>query len=935
MMNNTFSISSSIKSILFSLLFIPILAYGQISEGGTPPSFQHSSLLKSGSKPQVVPIDFSVEDLKSVDEWQVSQGSPLRVSTILPVNYNLTEAGEWLTLDNGQEICQLKIKAEGAIALMLYYSRFILPEGAHLFIYNSDKTQVLGAYTQATNPKNREFATEFVAGDDLVLEYVPAESGEAPEIIIEGIGYGYNHLYVTRSETTTKSASGTCQVNINCEEGANWQNEKKGVCHMTQRIGNSAFICSGSLINNTAGDFKPYILSTFHCSQDGDAVATASELNQWTFQFNMELEGCSNSSLSTVSRTMVGCQRIAFTTLNAGSDGLLLLLNQNVPNDYNVYYNGWDRRENAPNSGVSIHHPQGDPKKISTYNKTATSSTFNDGKGTIGTKNAFWNVNFIATANGHSITEGGSSGSPLFNENKLVVGSLTGGNSSCAEPDGSNLYGKLSYHWNQYPTDSTRMDIYLDPVGKGSAETLAGTYGGTSLSDVPGNLQATYSDKKVTLSWQKPQTTQTISKYNIYRNDTLKTNTTALQYTDANPPAGKPTYRVSAVYSDGSESQSAYTAIAVNNYLPPTDLSVKRTNTTDLTLTWKAPVYTQSIYWGNFNTDKWSVGLDGGSPFYFGQFWTSEEIAPFHNNKITSIYFFPNDGPTYELYITQGDHNYSQILTDLKGLSLNNIALVTPFVINGNNNLIISIRGSNYTSKSYPALVDAGPALDGKGDILSTDGSIWYSLHENNEGLDNNFLIAASVSSEEGTLSTTSAENVSIQQGTVGENVLIKSITDEMKVKSSEQMTTRSSFPAAFPTVTGYEIYRDNSKIATVAATPTQYVDKNVTGSDHIYKVVALYDDGGSEPSSPVANEKYDISQEEIAIYPTVFSSQVRVNGSDQLKKIEILSATGQLVLQIEAPSETIRTANLSAGIYFFRLYAKDGTVKVIRGIKK
>lgn len=34
---------------------------------------------------------------------------------------------------------------------------------------------------------------------------------------------------------------------------------------MTLPIGNYIYICSGALVNNTAEDLKPYILSAFHC----------------------------------------------------------------------------------------------------------------------------------------------------------------------------------------------------------------------------------------------------------------------------------------------------------------------------------------------------------------------------------------------------------------------------------------------------------------------------------------------------------------------------------------------------------------------------------------------------------------------------------------------------------------------------------------------
>ena len=51
---------------------------------------------------------------------------------------------------------------------------------------------------------------------------------------------------------------------------------------------------------------------------------------------------------------MVGCTRKASTPVENGSDGLLLLLNDEIPDDYNVFFNGWDRSNMLSLSGVVI-----------------------------------------------------------------------------------------------------------------------------------------------------------------------------------------------------------------------------------------------------------------------------------------------------------------------------------------------------------------------------------------------------------------------------------------------------------------------------------------------------------------------------------------------------------------------------------------------------
>lgn len=334
--------------LLVTGIVLPGSAHAQISEGGTPTSFKYQNTLKSDLPTVQIPINFSVEDLKTVDRWQVSQGAPLKVGVLLPTDLTIDNAGSWNTLPDGKRVWRLQVQAKDAIALMLSFRDFYIPENGKLFIYSSDKTHLIGAFTHHTNPPTKEYATEFLAGDKIILEYEAGISeNEHPRIAIDAVGYGYNHLHVSRTMADTgPGTSGSCMVNINCEEGEAWQTEKNGICQMTLPIGNYIYICSGALVNNTAEDLKPYILSAFHCI-DLDIPVTEKNLNKYTFYFHFEHTGCENNSSIASYRTITGCKKIAGIPLDGGSDGLLLLLNQTIPEHYNAYYNGWDRSNTA------------------------------------------------------------------------------------------------------------------------------------------------------------------------------------------------------------------------------------------------------------------------------------------------------------------------------------------------------------------------------------------------------------------------------------------------------------------------------------------------------------------------------------------------------------------------------------------------------------
>jgi hypothetical protein len=138
----------------------------------------------------------------------------------------------------------------------------------------------------------------------------------------------------------------------------------------------------------------------------------------------------------------------------------------------NVYYLGWDRTNNTASSGVCIHHPKGAQKKISIENNAIYNYSSSICWGTNcsqGTSpaNTHWRVYFD-----DGTTEGGSSGSPLLNQNHRVIGQLHGGADGCP-PNVAKYYGRLDISWNGGGTSTTRLKDWLDPNNT-NATTLNG-----------------------------------------------------------------------------------------------------------------------------------------------------------------------------------------------------------------------------------------------------------------------------------------------------------------------------------------------------------------------------------------------------------------------------------------------------------------------------
>jgi hypothetical protein len=631
---------------------------------------------------------------------------------------------------------------------------------------------------------------------------------------------------------------------------------------------------------------------------------------------------------------MTGCSLAACTETAGQSDGMLLLLDQMIPEHYDVYYNGWDHRDIAPASGAGLHHPEGDYMKISTYGSPATITTFESAEFK-GDKNAHLNVTFMQTVNGFGVTEEGSSGSPLFNENKLVTATLTGGNSSCTYSKGLNLYGRLYSHWDKYGADSvSRMSVWLDPLETG-AETLTGRYR-REIKPAPADLRAVNQGQVIYLSWKAPAGNTNIEKYNIYRNNQKLAETVGWSYLDHEAVDGQNTYSLSAVYSDGEESPFVTTSISFTRYKPPTGLQAVRKTLSKVKISWAPPIYEQTIYWGSLNMTH-ETGFDDNRPFYFGQKWQGNELTLLHLNLINAIQFIPVYGNTYQVYIMQGERQYRQDIENsaLVYEDLNTVNLNEPFVIDASQDLTVAIYVS-IVGSDYPAVCDYGSAIDGKGNIFSEDGVTWYSLYDGNNPheFDYNFIVAAVVSSRKGTV--TPAQSSVVRTGkTVSRNNTLKP-RSILKKPLLAAASLQSSAPMPFPQVTRYKIYRMGSSYLTLDAEETSYME--TTSSNHYtYEVTAFYGETESVKSnlagiSTVAVENINDS---VDIFPSAFSKNVYFRGFEYSTRLEIISANGKICMRLDNAGQTIDVSSLTPGIYFFRIYGDNNKIlKTVKTIK-
>ncbi|MEI6764652.1 MAG: T9SS type A sorting domain-containing protein [Bacteroidota bacterium] len=460
--------------ILLLILISSFKASAQISQGGLPPSFK--TTLSAADIDNIILPSPDMQAVAAQDEEYLKTARPYRIGINIPVNATMENSGTWTDLPNHSgKIWRLKLHSAGASGLNIRFEDFFMPTGSKFYIYNESHTHVLGAFTEVNNNDDGSFATEVLQGETAILEYFqPSDVQAKARMALSNVAYIYRGM---ESYLKAIAGSGSCEVNIACSEGTNWQDEKKGVLLIETVISGGTFLCSGSVMNNTKGDCTPYVLLADHCSYDA-AYASAADMNTWVFYFHYEATTCTGTAPSGV-KSMTGCTLKAHDTYgsnNSGSDFYLVQLKTAIPASNNAYFNGWSRSTSPSSSGVGIHHPAGDIKKISTYTSALTSIS-------VGGTGSHWEVTWAATTNGHGVTEGGSSGSPLFNSAGLVIGTLTGGTSYCTTPNDPDYYGKFAQHWTSNGTTSAKqLKPWLDPLNT-NPTTLNGTYSCTSSID--------------------------------------------------------------------------------------------------------------------------------------------------------------------------------------------------------------------------------------------------------------------------------------------------------------------------------------------------------------------------------------------------------------------------------------------------------------------
>ena len=447
------------KKLLIALILFN-LAILQENIGGIPYIIKEN-IEKQNNKVIMPLLDIN---LLIEEDKNTPMGRPFRYGNKFNVNMNLDNSGEWITLDNGDHLWTLTIESTNAFAIGLEYNQFYLAEGTSFYVFNPNGTSIYGGYTSTNNQQDMLFSTPLVEGDVICLEfYVPSSVEEESFINIDYIIHDYKDILNFSQSRETRD----CGDNVVCNSAYGFADQ----INATSWLDMGGYMCSGAMINNTDFDLTPYYWTAWHCVV-GDNPST------FRFYFDYETNSCSGSWASNVSYKYGG-------TLLSDSNGMdpdyaLILITDNTISD-NIFYSGWDKSSSSPSISCGIHHPGGDPKKINFDDDNAYNSgpvdwgdPDYDGDNDVSPSGSHWRITWDEGG-----TEGGSSGSPAFNDEGLLIGQLTGGSGSCGSGgSGQDYYGKFSRSFSD-------VSQWLDPSGTGWS-SIEGIYEAVTDSDGDG-----------------------------------------------------------------------------------------------------------------------------------------------------------------------------------------------------------------------------------------------------------------------------------------------------------------------------------------------------------------------------------------------------------------------------------------------------------------
>ena len=320
--------------------------------------------------------------------------------------------------------------------------------------YSIPAQEVLDALTRNraagdSSDAGRTYWAPMVEGTEATLEIeLPAQVATAGvEIAIPRISHLFSSpLSEAKSGNTAKagfSGVSSCEVDVACDP--NYAIESNAVARMSFVDRGTAYWCTGTLVNDAAGSGTPYFLGANHC------ISTQAEASSLETRWFYRARSCGGSTVDGNYTTRTGGAELLYA--NASTDTSFMRLLATPPTG--AVFAGWSVAiPRLGSAAAALHHPQGSRQAISSgliesFKSCSSLSAQSLGFSCSASDQA--NGNFVNAQFSSGATEEGSSGAPLFEtigNGHYLVGQLYGGDSSCSQPNGSNIFARFDVAYN-------------------------------------------------------------------------------------------------------------------------------------------------------------------------------------------------------------------------------------------------------------------------------------------------------------------------------------------------------------------------------------------------------------------------------------------------------------------------------------------------------
>ena len=374
--------------------------------------------------------------------------------------------GKWSELPDGRAVFQAALRSPGATGLRLEFVNFAAGAG-RVWLYPGDETNPtlpVGPYEGG-----EDVWSGLVEGESVVLEFEAAAG--APRMLPFQLGRISHISANVGTASAPRAAALNCNLDVTCYP--EWAERARGVARYLFETNGGGALCSGALVNTRNNSGIPYFLTADHCISNNTEARSVQAF--WSYQSSV----CNGAprSLRDVPTTS-GATYLAGGSMEQG-DFTLLRLTGTLPNG--VTFSGWMPEELPIGTAVTgIHHPTGDYKRISFGNRAEPIIT--RGRPEPKFHTIIWRS---------GVTEGGSSGSPIFTNEGLIVGMLSGGpkpptgKTECDLTPAYDWYGKFS---TAYPS----LQGFLEERTTGPTPTPPPTGGDTTGILLTSNVAANF-----------------------------------------------------------------------------------------------------------------------------------------------------------------------------------------------------------------------------------------------------------------------------------------------------------------------------------------------------------------------------------------------------------------------------------------------------------